>query len=556
MSNPILQRELISTLRSPRATWALGVAVALMVSLVLLLWPSGGMYSLGEQASHTLLNSASLGGLLIALLIAPSFTATSLTMEKENKSYDLLTHTLLRAPEIAWGKVVSAQFFLLMIVLATLPVLASTLLLGGTGPKQLALIVAVIVAATVTTGLIGFMVSAWSRESFTALVITYAVTLAWTTLPLLPPLLMREMVKDMMVGDVSFFGALNYSSPLAAMIGLVEPDIFARMALPVSPKLALPIYFITCAGVSFGAWFLGTVRIVAGSHIHERRSRVGKKRRSQFPFVLIDPDRRKGLIGNWSNPVLSKELRSRTFSQAPWVIRGMYATFTVSLVLVGLMLRDGMTDSGGGMHLDVLKLAMISFQVLVVILLVPALLAGAVTQEVEQKQFDLLRQTLLKPHTFLLGKVISAWLLILLLLVASAPMWCMMAYLENFQWMGTLVSLAVVGSTLILASAVSLTTTTMARTTAISTAAAYAVVALIAFGTLVPLLMGGSLSPQWRTAVLSWNPFAAGVQVVSIEFLRDEAMLWKSFISQSLTAGLACFLIAWLLLWNKLRRES
>ncbi len=547
MSNPILQRELISTLRSPRATWALAVAVGVLISLVLLLWPTGGMYSLGEQASHTLLNSVSLGGLLIALLIAPSFTATSLTMEKENRSYDLLTHTLLRPWEIAWGKIVSAQFFLLMIVLATLPVLATTLFLGGTGPKQLALIFAVTVAATITTGLLGFAVSAWSRESFTALVITYALAMGWTTVPLLPALLMRSIVID-----VPILGALNYSSPLAAMLGLVEPDLFLRMALPVNPNLALPIYFGTCIALGFFFWFIGTIRLMMpGGMFAERVHAVRKKKKSQFPFVLIDPDRRKSLIGNWSNPVLSKELRSRTFSQATWVIRGMYATFTVSLVLVGLMLKGG-----GGMHLDVLKLAMISFQILVVILLVPALLAGAVTQEVEQRQFDLLRQTMLRPHTFLLGKTFSAWLLVILLLVASVPMWWMMAYLESYQWIGTLVSLAVVAATLLLASSISLTTTLLAKTTAVSTAMAYAVIAFLAFGSLVPLLMGSSLSPQWRAAILAWNPFAAGLQVVSTEFLQGEAVLWKNYITQTIVASVACFVIAWLLLWNKLRRES
>lgn len=524
--------------------------VGLLSILALLLWPTGGVYSLGEQASHTLLNSVALGSLLLALLIAPSFTATCLTMEKENGSYELLTHTLLRPWQIAWGKLVSAQCFLLIVVCSTLPVLATTLFLGGASGSQLTRIAVVILAATITTGVIGFAVSAWSRESFTSLVVTYVLALLWTMLPLLPPLLLRSFI----IG-IPALGAATFLSPLAAILNLVEPDLFIRMSLPVvAAERALPIFFSTCLVFSMTGWFAGTLRILIPQTSRPTRDDPDPKRktwRQRFPYVLIDPRRRKRLIGNWTNPMLAKELRSKTFSQAPWLIRGMYATFAVSVALVGLMLRGG-----AGFHLDLLKLAMISFQVLVVILLVPALLAGAVTQEVELRQFDLLRQTRLRPLAFLSGKTFSAWLLILLLLIAGVPMWWMLAYLENYQWIGTLISLAVVGGTLLAVTAISLLGSLIARTTAVATALAYAVVSFLAFGTLVPLLMGESLSVQWRAAILSWNPFAAGLQAVSGDFLKAESLLWKPYLLQTLLLGVICLFIAWLLLWKKLRRAG
>ncbi len=547
MANPILQRELVATLRSPRAAWSLLAVVGLLMAVVLALWPSDGVYSLGEQASHALLNSISLGGLALALLVAPAFTATCLTSEKERGSYDLLTHTLLRPWQIAWGKVVSAQCYLLLLALAVLPILASTFFLGGVGARQVALIFAVMVTATVATGLVGFAVSAWSRQSFTALVITYSLALGWNTLPLLPALLLRSLVAQFPI-----LGTAACGSPLAAMLGLVEPDLFLKMSLPVDPRWALPIYFGTCGAIAAACWFAGTIRILA-PHLFERKNSAKDARAGaalRFPYVLIDPRRRKRLIGNWSNVMLAKELRSKTFGQAPWLIRGMYATFTLSLLLVGLMVQGGAT-----LQLDVLKLAMIAFQTLVVVLLTPALLAGSVTQEVEQRQFDLLRQTLLSPHGFLTGKTVSAWLLVILLLIASVPMWWMMAYLENYQWVSTLVSLAVIGATLFLASAISLMATMLGRTTAVATALAFALVSLLAFGTLIPLLMGATLSANWSFAILSWNPFAAGLQAVSSELLKDHAPFWKAFLIHTIAAGAAFFFIAWLLLWRKLQRE-
>lgn len=549
MPSPILHRELITTLRAPRAAWTIFAVAALLSGLALALWPSEGMYSLGEQSSHALLNTVSLGGLVLALLIAPAFTATSLTSEKENRSYDLLTQTLLRPWNIAWGKVASAQCFLLLVSLASLPALAATFFLGGTSLVQVGGIFGVIAAAGAATGLLGFAVSAWSRQSFTALVITYAATLAWCVLPILPPLLLRTLV-----ANIPALAWIAHASPITAMLALVEPDLFARMGAPVETRHALAVHFGACGALAAAAWFAGTLRILL-PHGFERYQHnltpSSAKRRLRFPYVLIDPRRRKRLIGSWTNPMLAKDLRSRTFGQAPWLIRGMYATFTISLVFVGLMVRGGAT-----LHLDVLKLAMIAFQVLVVVLLTPALLAGAVTGEVEQRQFDLLRQTPLRPRTILLGKSFSAWLLVVLLLIAGAPMWWMLAYLENYQWAGTLISLAVVGATLLFASAASLACSSAARTTAAATAFAFALVCGIVFGSLIPLLMGAVLSTAWRHAILSWNPFAAGLQAVSVELLRGEPVLWKPFLRQTLGASAALAVIAWLLLWRRMARQS
>ncbi len=544
VSNPILQRELVSTLRASRSAWTLSTVAALLATLTLLLWPAGGIYSLGEQAAHTLLSTIAVGGLLLALLIAPAFTATCLTSEKENASYDLLTHTLLRPGQIARGKILSSQCFLLLLVLSTLPALGATLFLGGTGPGQILNILGVIAAATVATGLIGFAMSAWHRESFSALVITYILMFAWMILPLLPIILLPKMVTQ-----IPILGTIAWASPLAVMLGLVEPGLFARFALPISSQKMLVVYFSTCATLIVLGQILGTIRMLFPTSTHRSRSATLKKR--GFPYMLLDPDRRKSLIGNWTNVILAKELRSKTFGRATWMIRSMYATFSLSILLVILILRGGDT-----LHLDVLKLVMIGFQVLVVTLIAPALLASAFTQEVEQRQFDLLRQTPISPHAFLFGKAVSAWLLVILLLISAAPMWWMMNHLENYQWQSTLVGISVVSATLLLASSITLNTTLLARTTAASSAMAYALISLLIFGTLLPLLMGAGLSAQWRTAILSWNPFAAGLQAMSSEFLKGDPVLWKPFLSRTLIASILLFAVAWGLMWNKLRRES
>lgn len=543
MSNPILQRELITALRAPRSAWTIIVVATLLSLLVLLLWPQEGSYSIREQSSHMLLNTVTLGGLLLALLIAPAFTATCLTSEKENASYDLLTHTLLKPRQIAQGKVLSSLGLLLIVLLSTLPALGSTLLLGGTEPLQLAAFFGLILAATIATGLIGFAVSAWSRESFTALVITYTIMLSWVTIPLIAPILLPKMVIQFpWLGDGAFV------SPLATLLGILHPEFSARASLPTNVVRALPIYFASCAIISFVAWNAGKLRL----HFQrfDTRPAPPSPARERSLWSWFGSGKRSP-IGNWSNVILAKELRSRSFAQGRWITRGMYATFALSLLLVILVLRGGAT-----LHFDMLKVVMVSFQVLVVVLITPSLLSGSYTQEVEQRQFDLLRQTLIRPHTFLFGKTFSAWILMMLLLVASVPMWWMMAYLENYQWISTLVSLAVVMVTLLLASSLSLVASLVAPTTASATAMAYGVLSIFAFGTLAPLIMGESLSPSLRETVLACNPFAAALQAVSMEYLKNDSILWKTYLLRSLFFSAFLLLLAWGLLWNKLRRQS
>ena len=85
--NPVLQRELLSNLRQPRAFLLLFAYIALLGFIVLLAWPQEQRLDMVQAAAGgRLVNLFFLGQYVLVSLLAPSFAAGALTGEKARKS--------------------------------------------------------------------------------------------------------------------------------------------------------------------------------------------------------------------------------------------------------------------------------------------------------------------------------------------------------------------------------------------------------------------------------------------------------------------------------------
>jgi ABC-type transport system involved in multi-copper enzyme maturation permease subunit len=128
------------------------------------------------------------------------------------------------------------------------------------------------------------------------------------------------------------------------------------------------------------------------------------------------------------NPVLSKELRTRMRGGKAFWIQGLYVLvlgFVLSITY--LIWYSSLAGSPFGQMMSfrlgrMLYGALFAAQAVMVCLITPALTAGSITIEHEQQTFDMLSTTLLGPRKIILGKLLSAWLFILMLLTTSLPM--------------------------------------------------------------------------------------------------------------------------------------
>lgn len=126
------------------------------------------------------------------------------------------------------------------------------------------------------------------------------------------------------------------------------------------------------------------------------------------------------------NPVTNKELRGRMRGARAFAIITVFlllmGSFTVLLYLLQVpSILNERTISPGELGRQLFR-GIVGIEMLLVIFIVPALTAGAITGERERKTYDLLQTTLLPAPTFLVGKMESALGYIILLLLSAIPL--------------------------------------------------------------------------------------------------------------------------------------
>src|SRR3989304_5110615 len=107
--NPVLQRELLTNLRTTRSFVLLFFYVALLGVVVYLAWPQQQRIDMAQsQSAKQLVDLFFLGQYMLASLMAPSFAAGAITGEKERHSYEMLLASPLRPGALGLGKLFGA----------------------------------------------------------------------------------------------------------------------------------------------------------------------------------------------------------------------------------------------------------------------------------------------------------------------------------------------------------------------------------------------------------------------------------------------------------------
>ncbi len=123
------------------------------------------------------------------------------------------------------------------------------------------------------------------------------------------------------------------------------------------------------------------------------------------------------------NPVMVKELRGRMRGLRGFAIitvfLGLMSFFTLLLYLLRVP-QGGVVVTGELGRL--LFIGVLFIELMLIIFIVPALTAGAITSERERKTYDLLQTTLITKATFVVGKMQSALGYIVLLLLSAIPL--------------------------------------------------------------------------------------------------------------------------------------
>jgi len=126
------------------------------------------------QAIFTMLSVVQL---LLVCFIAPAFTAGAISLEREKQTLDLLVATPMRPGGIVIGKLFSALAFVILLILAGIPVSALVLMYGGASVSDIVQQQVVLFVSAIGFGVVGLFFSALVKRTQTATVLTYSTIL-------------------------------------------------------------------------------------------------------------------------------------------------------------------------------------------------------------------------------------------------------------------------------------------------------------------------------------------------------------------------------------------
>jgi len=511
---PILQRELVAILRTRKAfVLQFGLAVCL-VGLIALRWPTDSRVELSGARSGQLFRLFSYGMLAAVALLAPIFPATSIVMERRKGTLALLLNTPLKPYAIYAGKLFAVLGFIALLLLITLPAAAACYAMGGISlTKQLLVAYGLLAVVAWQYSSLGLLVSSFARSADGAVRVTYGCVLMLAVITLAPYFFMQDWG-----GNVSALASwVRCLSPIPAMMELVGHSAVGSSAAWTG--ISATTRFLLLAIVS-SVVFSGITIFRLQHHLLDQARSQGvitddrglAIRTARRAVFIIDPHRRSGNIGNWTNPVMAKEFRSRRFGRSHWMLR-----LIGGCAVLSLFLAFAVTTGTVQWDLETVGGPLVLLQVALMVVFMPSLAAGLISSEQESGAWPLLRTTPLSGGRIVRGKLISVGWTMLLMLAATLPGYVVMVYIQPTLWLqvvNAFVCLLLTGLTAMMLSG--MVGCWFTRTASATTAAYVAVVSLFGGTLLIWLARDAPFGFRTVETVLKFNPMAAALAVFNV----------------------------------------
>ena len=185
--NPVLVRELTERMRGPRAMVMLSAYLGVLGLVLVLVYGSASSVGNGRFGGSPVTELATVGqelfewtlffAILLVLFLVPGFTAGSVAGERERQTLVPMQVSLLRPVSIVLGKIGASVVFTLLLVLATLPLLTVTYLIGGVTLSDIARGLGMVMFTALTIAAVSVACSTFMKRVQTATVVSYGLVL-------------------------------------------------------------------------------------------------------------------------------------------------------------------------------------------------------------------------------------------------------------------------------------------------------------------------------------------------------------------------------------------
>jgi ABC-2 type transport system permease protein len=154
--NPVVLKELRGRMRGARAFVVLTIYLALLGAFSSLVY-----VAVSESSTNA----------------SGPFTSGAISGEREHQTYDLLRTTLLPSHSFVLGKLLSAMLYVLLLLLAAIPLQSIAFFFGGVAETEIALSFVILAATALLFSTIGIYFSARANRTLSASVMTYATAM-------------------------------------------------------------------------------------------------------------------------------------------------------------------------------------------------------------------------------------------------------------------------------------------------------------------------------------------------------------------------------------------
>lgn len=179
MINPVVRREAKTSLRNWKIFYAVaGYILVVTAVAAIAIWQL--MYnSYNASFDPSEMVNVYIGltvlQLVLVLLMTPSFTASSISGERERQTLDLLLVTKMSPFSIVAGKFISGLSIIVLMIVATMPIFALIMYFGGTSAVYILAVTGYMLLICGAFGAISIFFSTIFKRTVISMVFTYIV---------------------------------------------------------------------------------------------------------------------------------------------------------------------------------------------------------------------------------------------------------------------------------------------------------------------------------------------------------------------------------------------
>ncbi len=187
--NALLKKEIRTRMRGNTIFAVENVYLLLLagVSIIALAIPLPGSDKFGWEIGKRLFLTTNYVQILLLVLASPTIVASTFTLEREQKTFDMLLATPLTIPQIARAKLLASLSFFFVLVLVSFPMLSVSFIFGGVSPGEIFWAYLVTAEGILLAGAMGLCCSAYFKRTLASapmsslgivifLIVTYIVS--------------------------------------------------------------------------------------------------------------------------------------------------------------------------------------------------------------------------------------------------------------------------------------------------------------------------------------------------------------------------------------------